>query len=826
MVETVRATYRFQLRGGVDFATVAAAIPYVARLGVSHLYLSPIWRACAGSTHGYDVVDPNAIEPELGGEAGFRDLAAKARAAGLGIILDHVPNHMGVGADNAWWWDVLLNGRVSHYAGHFDIDWDATAGATPGRLLLPLLGAPYGEVLAAGELRVEAAAGGFELHYHDQRFPLRAESAPADQSELHELLESQAYRLAYWRLGGEALNYRRFFDIDGLVGVRVEDEAVFTDAHRLLLKLVAEGAVQGVRLDHIDGLRDPAGYLHRLDAALREATGGAPPPVWVEKILEGDERIRPDWPVAGTTGYEAADRLARLFVAADGMRTLDVVWREVVAGEADFAAMLRDCKALVLGASFAGEREWLVASALRLAAADDQLRDTGRASLTRALTAVILAFPVYRTYLDGTPPDAADRQRLAAVLAEARRRANLADDLPFALIERLLDDTTTDAAALDWATRLQQLTGPIMAKAKEDTAFYRHVRLLALNEVGGEPDHPVLEPEAFHAFAAATPPLCQLAGSTHDSKRGEDMRARLIGLSHHAEAWQEAVAGWLEAKPEGVAPSDAAFVWQTIVGAWPDGLEPGDVAGREAFAARLNAYLVKALREAKARSSWTTPDEAYERAVQDFATACLVGVTGQALHDFHRRLLPEGIARSLAQTALRLAMPGIPDIYQGAELWNLRLVDPDNRHPADFGHLAAQLAEPPPDFARDWRRGRVKQFLIQRLLADRAARPELYAGGDYLPLEASGGAAGRILAFARVAADEAVLVAVPIRAEPALPAGEAPRFGPQLAGTCLALPPMLVGRSWRCLLTGAEPGADLDLGELLADWPIAVLAAS
>ena len=363
MAEAVRATYRIQLRGGVDFATVAAAIPYLARLGVSHLYLSPIWQARAGSTHGYDVVDPNAIEPALGGEAGFRDLAARAKAAGLGIILDHVPNHMGVGADNAWWWDVLRHGRASAFAGHFDIDWEATAGATPGRLLLPVLGAPYGEVLAAGELQVQATAGGFELCYHDQRFPLRADAAPTGVGELHALLERQAYRLAYWRLGGEALNYRRFFDIDGLVGVRVEDETVFADAHRLLLELVAEGAVQGVRLDHIDGLRDPTGYLHRLDTALREATGGAPPPVWIEKILEGGETLRPDWPVAGTTGYEAADRLARLFVAGDGMGTLDALWRQVAEGEADFAAMLRDCKALVLGASFAGELEWLVASA-------------------------------------------------------------------------------------------------------------------------------------------------------------------------------------------------------------------------------------------------------------------------------------------------------------------------------------------------------------------------------------------------------------------------------------------------------------------------------
>ncbi|MEZ5861906.1 MAG: alpha-amylase family glycosyl hydrolase [Geminicoccaceae bacterium] len=338
MAEAVRATYRIQLRGGVDFATVAAAIPYLARLGISHLYLSPIWRARAGSTHGYDVVDPNAIEPALGGEAGFRDLAARAKAAGLGIILDHVPNHMGVGADNAWWWDVLRHGRASAFAGHFDIDWEATAGATPGRLLLPVLGAPYGEVLAAGELQVLATAGGFELCYHDQRFPLRADAAPTGVGELHALLERQAYRLAYWRLGGEALNYRRFFDIDGPVGVRVEDEAVFTDTHRLLLALVAEGP-QGVRLDHIDGLRDPTAYLRRLDAALREATGGAPPPVWPRRSRRATNGSAP-------TGRSPALPATRPPIALPGSSSPATAWGAgcpLARGRAQAKPILRPC---------------------------------------------------------------------------------------------------------------------------------------------------------------------------------------------------------------------------------------------------------------------------------------------------------------------------------------------------------------------------------------------------------------------------------------------------------------------------------------------------
>lgn len=821
------ATYRLQLRAGVDFAAVEAILPYLARLGVSHLYLSPIWQAAPGSGHGYDVVDPNTIEPELGGEAAFRALAEAAEAAGLGIILDHVPNHMGIGPENAWWWDVLANGESSAYAGHFDIDWQASGN--PGRVLLPVLGRPYGEVLAAGELQAVATDGGCELRYFDQRFPLAADSLPEGSEALHEVLERQPYRLAWWRLGSEALNYRRFFDIDGLVGVRVEDEAVFADCHRTLLSLVAEGKVQGVRLDHIDGLADPTAYLQRLDAALRDAAGERPQPrVWVEKILEGDERLRPDWPIAGTTGYEAADRLGRLFVAESGGATLDALWRAIFGHRADFERMLAAAKAVILEKSFAGELARLQREALAIAAGDRTWRDLGPASLHRAIAAVIEAFPVYRTYLDGNPATPADRALLAEVIATAEAAVGLEDDLAFRFLEAVLARTDQDPAALALATRLQQLTGPIMAKAKEDTVFYRYHRLVALNEVGGEPGHMTLGPEAFHGFAATLAehhPANLLAGSTHDTKRGEDVRARLVALAEHADAWAEAVGDWLQTKPEAIRAADAYLLYQTLVGAWPDGLTPGDGPGLAAFADRLEAYLVKAAREAKDKTSWTAPDEAFETALGAYARQCLEGQLAAQFHGWHRRLLPAGIVYGLAQTALRLTMPGIPDIYQGSESWNLSLVDPDNRRPVDFAQLAADLAAPPPDFARDWRQGRIKQHLVQQLLAERAARPALYAAGRYLPLAAKGPMAAHVLAFARLHEDQASIVAVPRAIAGKLAADQPPTIAAACAGTALVLPDSLQHRRWRPLFGELDQEGGVDLGWAFSPWPVTVLVS-
>jgi (1->4)-alpha-D-glucan 1-alpha-D-glucosylmutase len=825
----VRATYRLQLRNGFDFAAAQALLPYLARLGVSHLYLAPIWRAAPGSTHGYDVVDPNVIEPDLGGEAGFRALAEAAGASGLGIILDHVPNHMGIGAGNAWWWDVLANGQSSHFAGHFDIDWQATAGATPGRVLLPVLGRPYGDVLEAGELAAEATGDGFVLRYYDQPFPLDAEALPETTEDLHALLERQPYRLAHWRLGGEALNYRRFFDIDGLVGVRVEDEAVFADSHQKLLELVRDGLVQGVRLDHIDGLADPTAYLLRLDAALREASGDRPPPpVWVEKILEGEERLRADWPVAGTTGYEAADRLNRLFVAGDGVPALDRLWRDIAGEHADYDTMLQAAKATILRASFAGELVGLVRRAAAMAADDRRYRDLGQSSLTRAIGAVVETFPVYRTYLDAQPRTPADSALIDRVLTDAAAAAGLEDDLAFEYIRDLLARSETDAIARDWATRLQQLTGPIMAKSKEDTLFYRHHRLVALNEVGGEPGHMSLDGDGFHAFAAGIAerhPLCLLAGSTHDTKRGEDVRARLVALAEHAEDWAAAVAGWLETRPEALHPADAYLLYQTIVGAWPDGLVPEDAKGLEAYAERLDAYLVKAAREAKERTSWTAPDEVVERALGGYARQCLASGMVDAFFAWHRRLLPAGIVYGLAQTTLRLAMPGIPDIYQGSESWNLSLVDPDNRRPVDFARLAADLAAPAPDFTRDWRSGRVKQQLVRTLLEDRSSRPELYAEGAYLPLAAEGPMAGHVVAFARRHGDRALVVAVPRAVAGRLAQDEAPALAEAFTETRLVLPERLRDRRWRSLLSGDEQSGGIALGEAFSSWPVAAYAS-
>ncbi len=736
---------------------------------------------------------------------------------------------MGVGAENAWWWDVLAKGSASPFARHFDIDWNATAGATPGRVLLPVLGRPYGDCLAAGELEIEATEDAFELRYFDQRFPLRVDALPESTEALHELLERQAYRLAHWRLGSEALNYRRFFDIDGLVGVRVEDPAVFQDCHRRLLGLVAEGRVHGVRLDHIDGLADPTGYLERLDRALAEAAGEAlPPPVWVEKILEGDERLRPDWPIAGTTGYEVADRLNRLFVAPDGAPILDALWRAIAGHRADLDGMLAAAKTTILGGSFAGELTRLRRDAARLAAADLRYRDLGARSLERALAALIEAFPVYRSYLDGKPASEADRPLLAGVISAAKAAAGLEDDLAFAFLADLLDRTASDPEASAFATRLQQLTGPIMAKAKEDTVFYRYHRLVALNEVGGEPGHMTLGPDAFHAFAARLGelhPQNLLTGSTHDTKRGEDVRARLVVLAEHADAWAEAVGDWLQSKPEALRAADAYLLYQTIVGAWPEGLGADDEAGIDDFAARLDAYMVKAAREAKERTSWTAPDAAFEQALGAYARECLAGDLRASLNAWHRRLLPAGVAYGLAQTAIRLAMPGVPDIYQGSEGWNLSLVDPDNRRRVDFAALAQDLAAPPPSFASEWETSRVKQHLVRRLLDDRKRRPGLYAEGHYLPLEAEGPLAAHVLAFARLQGTEALIVAVPRGVAKHLQSDQPPRLGEIFAGTRLILPESLRAAEWRDLMGGHPQGGASDLGQTFCDWPVTVLAS-
>jgi len=766
-----RATYRLQFRGGMDFARAEALVPYLAGLGVSHLYASPVFRARPGSPHGYDVVDPTRFEDALGGDEGFRRLAGALKAQGLGIVLDIVPNHMGVSPANPWWWDVLARGRESPYASFFDIDW-AAAG---GRVVLPVLGAPYGEILKAGELRLVRAGGGVELRYHDHRFPVRGdnlddEAINADPlGQLHPLLERQAYRLAHWRAATDLLNYRRFFDINDLIGVRVEDPAVFEATHALVLDLAREGLIDGVRLDHIDGLRAPTGYLGHLRVRIDEVTGGRPFLILVEKILGPDEALRGEWPIDGTTGYEFMNLVNGVFVNAAAEAAVTTTYREVTGDEDDLGDHIRRAKHELLAATFAGELDRLVERARGLAEADLVARDLGPARLRQGLTAVITAFAVYRTYIEADPIGAADRGLLETVLAAARRDPDLAETSAVDFLGRLLLRPSSPEA-LEFAMRLQQLTGPIMAKALEDTAFYRYGRFVSLNEVGGEPDHFGVPPEAFHAANAErrrTHPRSMLATATHDHKRGEDVRARLDVLSEIPEAWDAFVRRWTLAHAELIDSRQAHLFYQILLGCWPLDLAPPDFAGLDALEERLQGYMMKAAKEAKLETSWTAPDEAAETRLQTFVATTLDGEASRDfLEDVHalaERMAPTGAVNGLAQTLLKLTVPGLPDLYQGTERWDLSLVDPDNRRPVDFDRRQRDLggAEDPAALLGAWRDGRIKQALIERTLALRARKPDLFVEGDYRALAVEGGDASRVLAFARSLGDDVVILAVP-----------------------------------------------------------------
>jgi len=907
----LRCTYRLQLSGGFDFAAARAAVPYLAALGVSHLYLSPIWAARPGSSHGYDVVDHTRINPELGGEAGFEALADAAHAQGLGLILDCVPNHMGIGYDNPWWCDVLTWGEVSPYAGYFDIDWEPAEPTLTGKVLLPILGEHYGRVLEDGHLRPDFEGGRLVVRYWEHTVPLhprdtadvldaavadarrredtvaadplsecaqqsrqvarrrervsrqrrradrdRAENianalaharadagvetalqtalaqfTPKSETDtdgraadrLHRLLERQAYRLAFWRLAAQEINYRRFFDINDLAGLRMEEPGLFDAAHTKVVELVGAGRADGVRLDHIDGLLEPVGYLVRLNRRLGRAGEGGPT-IHVEKILGHDEHLRADWPVDGTTGYEVMNLLHGLQIAPDARRPLMAVYRDLVAPTAGFTAETVAAKRLIMSTSLAAELNVLAGDLNRIAKRSRLTRDYARQSLRDALAGVVAHFPVYRTYVTEDGAADADRAIIHRAVARARRAATTPDLSIYDFVEAVL---TTDAAGAPWpgarageivrfARRFQQYTGPVTAKAVEDTAFYRWFPLVSLNEVGGEPDRFATAPEDFHATNAARLaqwPRALVATATHDHKRGEDVRARLAVLSERPQDWSRAVRRWFRlaeplvvAAEDGPAPSaaDRWLFFQTVVGAWPLELRADDSQGLAAYAARLQGYMEKAIREAKRRTSWAVNDAVYEAAVQDFVEAALDPEQSPRLAEEFRAFVDEiqaaGAVNGLAQTALKLTIPGVPDIYQGTEGWDLSLVDPDNRRPVDYAARARALDElhggaAMAELAASWPDGRVKQAVIARLLAARRGDPKLFAAGTYEPLTVEGEGAGEVVAFARRLDDRALVVAVP-----------------RLASNRLADPATLrIGWGDTCIATGLSDGGAIDV---------------
>ncbi len=883
-------------------------ISYLAELGISHLYASPIMEARPGSTHGYDIIDHKRINPELGGETGFRALVGALHTHGMGLILDIVPNHMGVGGrDNAWWLDVLEWGEESPFAAYFDINWDAARIDLKDKVLLPVLGDQYGAILEQGgiELRLDPIEGSISAWYFDHRFPIsprsyatifeageeplaelaqdfkaaiegprapaaaRAQAAalkrrlsemaaepnaaaaiaaalqffngeagnPASFRPLHALLDAQAYRLAYWRVAREEINYRRFFDINDLAGLQIEVPQLFEDTHRLVFGMVERGEVQGLRIDHIDGLFDPAAYCGTLQARF-----GEPLYITVEKILASYEGLS-DWPVAGGTGYDFTNQVLALFVDPAGEAAMTRLYRQLTAREASFDDILLACKKRVMRVNLASEMNVLARRFHRLSMRDWRTRDFTLNGILAALEEVIAAFPVYRTYVSECGPSRDDRRYIEWAVGQAKQRRGPGDTTILDFVHRIIaadgEEDTCDGDVLQTAMQFQQVTGPVLAKACEDTAFYQYFRLLALNEVGGDPRRFGTSVGAFHHLMqdrARDWPRAMVTTATHDTKRGEDARVRLALLSEMPRDWGRRVSRWLRLNRRHRAEIDGQLVpdrnveylfYQTLVGVWPPGLDPEDAAGMSGLSDRVEAYMIKAIREGQEVSSWTNPNPEYEAALQRFVRGVLDGSRGNPfLADFHAfvgLLARPGAIASLAQLVVKLTAPGIPDIYQGGELWDFSLVDPDNRRPVDWVTRRAMLRDVGAagyvEHGGDWEAGREKLFVTHRLLELRHRHPELFAAGDYLPLDATGGQNGdHLCAFARRLGEEVSVTAVPRLVHRLYRNGANADWG----ATELTLP---AHPGWRNVLTGREwVGCErIPVSDLLADFPVAVL---
>jgi (1->4)-alpha-D-glucan 1-alpha-D-glucosylmutase len=751
-------TYRVQVRPDFPLKATAELADYLADLGVSHLYTAPLLTAAPGSEHGYDVVDHSKVNPELGGEDGRRQLVAALNAAGLGLVVDIVPNHAGVGVAgaNPSWWDVLKHGRDSAYASWYDIDWSR------GRLLIPVLA---DDPDALTQLTIEDGPDGPELHYYDKRYPIAPGTGEGTPLEVH---DRQHYELVNWTRGDAELNYRRFFAIVDLAGLRVEDPAVFEATHAEILRWYAEGSVQGIRVDHPDGLRDPGEYLQRLhDAA---------PDAWlvVEKILEPGEQL-PDWPVAGTTGYDAMAEVNGVFIDATTQAFFDTLDHHLTGGETSWQDLVHGCKYQVATTLLAAE----LARMCRL------VPDIEGAP--RALAELAACFPVYRSYLPF------GSRHLARARSEAgRRRPHLTP-----VLDQLTGRLRNPADEL--AIRFQQYTGAVMAKGVEDTAFYRWTRFTARNEVGNDPAKFGVAPDEFHDAADERQrswPDSMTSLSTHDTKRSEDVRARLAVLSELPGDWTEVVRRWVRSAPL-PDPSLAHLVWQAAVGAWPIERE------------RLQAYALKAAREAAVSTTWTQPNERFENALRAMVDKIY---DDPALHaevgDFAAAITPPGWSNALGQKLVQLTMPGVPDVYQGTELWDYSLVDPDNRRPVDFGlrrELLGRLDEgwqPPIDET-----GAAKLLVTSRILRLRRQRPELFTA--YRPVFAEGRVGEHVLAL-----DRGGVVAVATR----LPVGLSRHGG--WHDTALSLD----GHSFTEVFTNTSfGGSRLAVADLLSTYPVALL---
>lgn len=834
------ATYRIQFRDGMDFDKAVALVPYLKRLGISHLYASPVFTATSDSTHGYDITDANEIDPVLGGRAGFDRLSEALKVAGLGLILDIVPNHMAASLENSWWRDVIEHGGKSRYARHFDIDWSR-------RLTLPFLGDTFEEVLEKGEITLKAdpRTGQPAFAYFDAYYPLAPDTYGAsettpDNAALAELHQRQPYRLMSWRDAPRELSYRRFFEITGLAGVRVEDDAVFDDTHRLILELVHSGAVDGLRVDHVDGLADPKAYLERL----REKAG-ADCYITVEKILGKGERLPADWPVSGTTGYEFIAALSDVLVEDENIAVLRNLYENVVGKPVDMRDELRAAKLMMVEKNFEGEFNTLCQLALNIAEEENHTWDAN--TLRAALRELLIAFPVYRTYGTSRGLPAGDAELLHKIIGKIQTSSLAVPGDILEFLARILSAQTPESVSSQadlFRTRFQQLTGPLMAKSVEDTLFFRQHMDLALNEVGAEPLLRRFSLDRFHQEMARRleeQPAALSTTSTHDTKRGEDARARLFTLTEAPELWAENVTRWHQMNqskvitlPDGPAPklTGAWMLYQALAGAWPATLRPADEDGLRELNERFQLFVEKALREAKLRTNWGDSNDDYENAVLGYARHLLSPDNSLFLNDFYATIRPfirAGLVNSLTQTVIKMIAPGVPDIYQGSEVLNFSLVDPDNRRLPDFDELEQLLVnneKPAWDDETAWTSGQLKQHVVAVIARYRQQEPALFLQGDYLPLETTGDHADKVIAFARLANGDAVIVAAPRLVFDEQKVGFTQPEGRFAAQVLLPAP--LAHHTYRDLLSGREINVTgrLDLSTWPPDQPVVLCSVS